>query len=315
MTKSSMTSLRRNPRGCKSGRILGQMLLLLAAIALAILLLSPLRQELLAQITFRKEKQPKTVRVLCFGDSLTAGMSPPRKKFFPYSKYLQSELEKLGNETTASSSPTSRSGSGSKRQHITYHVDYIGLPGWKTTQFLDTLDDEDHGLRPAILDYSKKNKDKPVDGQVAIILAGTNDIPGLLRSADASSGGLDEDAMVEPLAKQLFANLMQLHQAALKAGAVRTIALGIPTSAYQAKNSVAFTLVQHVNHHLRHNIKNENIVFMDFPFNIEHHGDYFAPDGLHFTLEGYQSMGAALAPIVHKAVEGWLADQDRNKKR
>jgi len=49
-------------------------------------------------------------RILCYGDSLTAGTSPPFNELFPYGPYLETELNT------------------SKEEEVV--VRWRGLPGW-----------------------------------------------------------------------------------------------------------------------------------------------------------------------------------------
>lgn len=90
----------------------------------------------------------KSPKVFCFGDSLTAGTSPPHYEEFPYAKYLQDGLR-------------------TKPDLETSMVRWKGFPGWTSTTLLS-----DGGL-PTIIDNilsSVGNLD------LVIILAGTNDL-------------------------------------------------------------------------------------------------------------------------------------------
>lgn len=92
----------------------------------------------------------RTVRILCYGDSLTAGMAPPNRQLCPYATSLQDALDSNNSQ---------------------YHVDHIGLPGWTTQRFLDKLD-EGVGLRHDLSSHETTD--------VVILLGGTNDlrVPG-----------------------------------------------------------------------------------------------------------------------------------------
>jgi len=87
-------------------------------------------------------------RILCYGDSLTAGTSPPDAQYYPYAPHLEKSLKHRGLNVT---------------------VRHRGLPGWTSEQMLKDLDGPRTGLRSAI----------QAAGQglsLVIILAGTNDL-------------------------------------------------------------------------------------------------------------------------------------------
>jgi lysophospholipase L1-like esterase len=83
------------------------------------------------------------MRVLCYGDSLTAGTSPPLDTLHPYAPVLERAL----GSTTAL-------------------VRHLGLPGWTASSMLQYANDE-HGLNSLL---------KRGSPDLAIILAGTNDL-------------------------------------------------------------------------------------------------------------------------------------------
>ena len=83
------------------------------------------------------------LRVLCYGDSLTAGTSPPLDTLHPYAPQLE-----------ASIGPS-------------VLVRHRGLPGATAAAMLQWADDEQRGLRSLL------RKSSP---SLAIILAGTNDL-------------------------------------------------------------------------------------------------------------------------------------------
>lgn len=87
----------------------------------------------------------KTRHILCYGDSLTAGVSGD--KLFPYATSLQAELQLL---------------------HLDVNVSHVGLPGWTTRQFVDVLEDPEKGL------VATMSRLPRVD--VVILWGGTNDM-------------------------------------------------------------------------------------------------------------------------------------------
>ena len=59
-----------------------------------------------------------TKRILCYGDSLTAGFCCGGFKFTPYAKFLKEQLESMNKE-------------------YEYQIDFYGFSGWTTKQLLD----------------------------------------------------------------------------------------------------------------------------------------------------------------------------------
>mmetsp|Transcript_15722 Transcript_15722/g.23818 ORF Transcript_15722/g.23818 Transcript_15722/m.23818 type:complete len:246 (+) Transcript_15722:106-843(+) len=83
--------------------------------------------------------------ILCFGDSITTGMSPPNSELFPFALYLEHAMQQTHN----------------------VKVHNLGLPGFTANQMINDIDGE-HGLRKTL-----KTGDS-ID--VVIIMAGTNDL-------------------------------------------------------------------------------------------------------------------------------------------
>ena len=90
-----------------------------------------------------------TPRILCYGDSLTAGTSPLGQILYPYAPHLERALHQ---QTTL-------------RNAVVRHC---GLPGWTSEQMLADANGALTGLRTAIQAGS------PID--LVILLAGTNDL-------------------------------------------------------------------------------------------------------------------------------------------
>ena len=82
-------------------------------------------------------------RVLCYGDSLTAGTSPPLDALYPYAAVLENAI---GSSVL---------------------VRHRGIPGATAAMLLQCVDDEQRGLRSLL------RKSSP---SLAIILVGTNDL-------------------------------------------------------------------------------------------------------------------------------------------
>ena len=93
------------------------------------------------------------IRIFCFGDSLTAGTSPPEFATYPYAPHLEAALHDRGLKNVI--------------------VRHRGFPGWTSEQLVADLR-APHGLVTALAAAS------PVS--IVILLAGTNDL-GLVPDA------------------------------------------------------------------------------------------------------------------------------------
>ena len=212
-------------------------------------------------------------RIFCYGDSLTAGTAPPVNDLYPYGQSLEREL-----------------GDG-------VVVRWRGLPGWTAQTMDEYLDDGNVGLRAAV-----NGIDNPPISLV-IILAGTNDI-GFLTSSMATTGAApDIDAAVKPI--------LNLHKACIDIvkgeHKIRTLAVGIPGSAWQQMNASASKLADDMNSSIREFAQSypdpdRLVSYTDFPFPYEKN-DLWCADGLHLSPEGYNRLGRDLAPILGQILE------------
>lgn len=198
-------------------------------------------------------------RILCYGDSLTAGTSPPNAEYFPYAPYLEQALKDRGLENVV--------------------VRHRGMPGWTTQQMLKDLDGERTGLRSAIIGAIKQD---PINAlSLVILLAGTNDM------AHHST------------ADQIAANVRSLHEVSYENGVPRTLAIGIPPSGYQSQVPSAAALAVEINGKLEQFVSQEvKASYIAPPFPFKRGGAHWAPDTLHFSPRGYQVLADSLAPVV-----------------
>ena len=189
-------------------------------------------------------------RVFCYGDSLTAGTSPPLDDLFPYAPILEQALDAS-----------------------TAVVRHRGLPGATAAMMLQYADDEQRGLRSLL------RRGQP---SLAIILAGTNDL------------GYNSEST------PIVSAVCGLHELAHSL-AIPTLAVGIPPSAYQVMQSEAAELANMVNRELRAWCldRSDLCSYVDHPITSWSKGDArWAPDGLHFSAEGYKAVGQGLASVV-----------------
>eukprot|EP00591_Stephanopyxis_turris_P014292 CAMPEP_0195542704 /NCGR_PEP_ID=MMETSP0794_2-20130614/51739_1 /TAXON_ID=515487 /ORGANISM="Stephanopyxis turris, Strain CCMP 815" /LENGTH=244 /DNA_ID=CAMNT_0040676841 /DNA_START=180 /DNA_END=914 /DNA_ORIENTATION=+ len=223
------------------------------------------------------EKQQ--VRIFCYGDSLTAGTSPPLDNTFPYGVHLESSLvhhfgTSGGNEETL--------------PNITPVVRWKGLPGWTASTMVEYADDESFGLRASL----RRVQNPSVS--LAIILAGTNDLGYEI----SSSGGGG--------AKKVCHSVIGLHKIAHEEG-VSTMAVSIPPSGWQSASTEGKKIAMDANEMLRSwcTENKDKVTFVEFPFGWNGGGDnddLWSYDGLHFSPEGYRALGEGLAPFVSDIV-------------
>ncbi|KAL7461196.1 hypothetical protein ACHAXS_001619 [Conticribra weissflogii] len=223
-------------------------------------------------------------RILCYGDSLTAGTSPPLNGLFPYGPHLENELQNLMTSSSSSSSL------------LPPVVRWRGLPGWTSSAMEEYMDDSTVGLRSAVRGISNPSL------SLVIILAGTNDV-GMLTSSEPS-GVFDVKKAVEPI--------LNLHRACLECdSSICTLAVGIPGSAWQERNENARMLCRGINEALRNFASDASrsfgrVSYVDFPFEFERgggNGRKWCGDGLHLTPEGYEAFGRGIASTVMKVLE------------
>ena len=204
------------------------------------------------------------LRVLCYGDSLTAGTSPPGFEEFPYAPYLQAQLE--AHEDPRVASTTARA---------------MGFPGWTATQMVETLNSHT-GLATCL-----RASPPP---SVVVLLAGTNDL-GYCAGIDPNKA---RPVILDPI--------LSLHKTCHDLG-IPTVAIGIPSSAYQAMVPDAQALANAVNKGLEEFCQTEDkATYVPFPFGFARGDKKWSPDGLHFSKEGYETLGIHLAPTVAQAL-------------
>ncbi|KAL9185062.1 hypothetical protein ACHAXT_002839 [Thalassiosira profunda] len=206
-------------------------------------------------------------RIFCYGDSLTAGTSPPSDQLHPYGPHLERELIASG--------------------HKEVMVRWRGLPGWTASAMADYLDDGSVGLNP-VLDGIQDPK-----LSLVILLAGTNDIGALTSSLGSGGGEIDATSAVEPI--------LNLHAACHERN-IPTIAMGIPGSGWQEMNTDASSLCREMNELLQDfaNGREKEVTYVGFPFAYQRGDAKWCGDGLHLSAEGYETLGKALAPSVGK---------------
>lgn len=225
--------------------------------------------------TNSEETIPPT-RILCYGDSLTAGTSYPLFDLFPYAPHL----EQILNERDKQQAQSSSGADVAQQQCRRFVVRHRGMPGWTASAMVDALDDGQYGLRSAIRGIQNPSL------SMVIILAGTNDL-GYANSVE-----------------EVLTPIKQLHQIAFEAGVPQTIAIGIPPSGYQNVDTNAKQRATEINQQLQQFCQQSDgkSTFVPFPFEYDNSSGNWAPDGLHFSPQGYQVLGTSLADPVFQAL-------------
>jgi lysophospholipase L1-like esterase len=202
-------------------------------------------------------------RILCFGDSLTSGTSPPNRKImYPYAPYLEQEIHKQGV----------------LKKSIVRHT---GFPGWTSSLLLQGIDDA-NGLRTTI----RKMQDPSFS--LVILLAGTNDLSHPREPAEIAQ------------------DIVDMHKLCHDENVPHTIAIGVPSSAYQSLYPEAKEKANQINQALEQYCASEpKATYVPFPFDFARGDEKWAVDGLHLSKIGYQVLAQSLAPIVENIlVEG-----------
>jgi len=208
-------------------------------------------------------------KVFCYGDSLTAGTSPPFHELFPYGPHLESELKRL---VPSDVSPIVR---------------WSGYPGWCATTMADpsTLDGPS-GLRTFLRNISAKTGSP---ASLCIILAGTNDL----------AYETDSQPIVDAI--------LTLHRAS-HGEEVPTVAVAIPPSVWQRQNSDAANMAAEVNARLEGWCSSSEAggmaKFIECPIDVSTVGNkLWCSDGLHFSPAGFKALGEGLAPSIAKFLQ------------
>jgi lysophospholipase L1-like esterase len=236
----------------------------------------------------------RTHRILCYGDSLTAGTSG--WDLYPYAPYLEQGLLELRDSVA---------------------VRHRGNPGMQAAEMAANLDGPRRGLRSAIQAVTDPSL------SLVIILAGTNDLGYALLAAPN----------VETAAEEISSHLIALHTVCAELGVPRTLAVGIPPSGYQYVNEAARNLATLINERLQQFAsqteaesstsapqqeqqasKSFPVTYVPFPFAYEPDGDNWHSDTLHFSERGYRVLGESLVPVVHSILAGLDADDNGEGK-
>mmetsp|Transcript_16696 Transcript_16696/g.48046 ORF Transcript_16696/g.48046 Transcript_16696/m.48046 type:complete len:324 (-) Transcript_16696:55-1026(-) len=216
--------------------------------------------------------------VVCYGDSLTAGISPPLEHNRPFAPHLQDELNSIRRSARAGSE---------EKTTLPVVVTWRGKPGFTAEQMVRSANDTRYGISPFV-------RFNPRIPDVAVLLAGTNDL-GRRRST-----------------RDILSDIVELHELCRKMGIQRTVAVGVPPSRWQASHAEALSAAAELNDKLEQYCNSTRTptdggqgrgaattsTYVPFPFQYDKEDERWAKDGLHFTPKGYADLGHYLAKPV-----------------
>ncbi len=206
-----------------------------------------------------------TKKIICFGDSLTAGTSPPLNEDFPYGPHLEAALQ------------TNYEAYGRSL------VRWRGLPGWTASALLQ------EGGFSGILDNIEKATSGPAD--LAIILAGTNDL-----AYESDSKSIFQS--ITQLHEVAHSKGVQTMAIGIPPSAWQTQS----ASARLVANQVNHMLENWAKDTGSSNKCMAS--YFPFPITLyDKESGLWSPDGLHFSPTGYKLIGESLAPAVTMALD------------
>ncbi|KAL3934321.1 MAG: hypothetical protein SGBAC_009931 [Bacillariaceae sp.] len=223
-----------------------------------------------------KEEEGGAIRILCFGDSLTAGIQGIRSKqgLAPYGPYLEAALKKLQPK--------------SKEDGIIRPVcvNHTGLPGYTSYDLNHWSARHPPHLNQTLNTFKQEDGTSSLD--MVIIMAGTNDL--------LQQGWLDFN---------ISKSVISMHQLVLDEHNIPlTIALDIPASQYFAVDEKILKEKETLSQNLQTYAKSElRATFVPFPFPYYADDNKWSKDGLHCSKSGYKQLAKSLAPEVQKSLQ------------
>jgi len=212
---------------------------------------------------------PAGIKILGYGDSLTAGWHDDGVNLTPYAPKLEEALgERLGNGTDVL-------------------VKHKGLSGWTAKSMLDAKDEEGIGLR-AIIQRANGG------GQAltaVVIIAGTNDLANFFTPDEIAENVLGLHAIAHQQGVKTISVDVPENAAAMQNK--EYAALRAEVNAKLLQSSLQDTERIHIPCPIK------------FAYDNEKGGELWEQDGLHMSGPGYEALGEGLAPMVEGALKGW----------
>lgn len=223
-------------------------------------------------------------KILCFGDSLTAGYTNNGKSFYPYSRTLEDSLREHEPDVTVATQDITVVSSGGNGITAAMLASRHNL---NSEHNVDVCAKTYIGLKKAIEIHH------PI---LVILMAGTNDLAKPSSTVDV-----------------IMKSIIKLHTTCHKAG-ISTIACSVPPNrvSTSSKEDVAMSQPASLQEYI-HNWKQLNLQIKQWAsnnveqscyFDVEESIAYFPEsnnwelDGLHMSIKGYARLGEKLAPLV-----------------
>ncbi|CAJ1954210.1 unnamed protein product [Cylindrotheca closterium] len=219
------------------------------------------------------EEEGDGIRILCFGDSLTAGLiGINNRQFRPYAPYLETNLGKLQRK--------------SKDNGIVrpVHVNYTGHPGLTSYYLMHGSEAHPSNLNSTLNEFKGDDGTSSLD--MVIIMAGTNDL--------FAQSWLDYS---------ISESVISMHRLVLDEHNIPlTIALDIPGSG-RFEDKKLLQEMDALSQGLQAYAKSElRTTFVPFPFPYKG-GEKWSRDGIHCSERGYRQLAESLAPVVEQSLQ------------
>jgi len=229
-----------------------------------------------APLVFTAGSGPVTHRVLCYGDSLTAGFYSGGQWFQPYGRALANEMAAYG---------------------VTCQVAVCGLTGKSAEEML-------LGVNASLVDQCgilwkglarTLEEDGPFD--LVMLMAGTNDLPFASRRKNAA------------------ANLRALHQLCHRRG-IPTVAMAPPLAPVGDASWCSNRRVLLEDMEIAFQGLAQHLTYMDPSIILSHEDPLmWDPDALHFSQIGSYMLGKSLAKLALELCDGDPASPAHTRRR
>jgi len=203
------------------------------------------------------------IRVLAFGDSLTAGTSPPDYNLYPYSAYLEATLKRPSYDLPAP-----------------IIVRHKGFPGWTASQLLEYAP-MDGGLENII----DSIQNPPLS--LILILAGANDLAYENNKDKILNSIIDLHHLCHDK------DVPHTIALAIPPSGYQTKV----HSVFELAHTINDSLREYCDK------RSDFMTYFPFPFEFQRGDDRWCSDGLHFTKKGYQELAESLAPVVSHVIK------------
>lgn len=200
------------------------------------------------------EEEGEGINILCFGDSLTAGVigiaNQGASRFSPYAPHLESNLKKLQRK--------------SKEGGIVrgVHVNHTGLPGYTSYDMIHPSENQPRNLNRTLNTFKREDGSSSLD--MVIIMAGTNDL-----------------LYQKYFEYDLSESVISLHKLVLNEYRIPlTIAVDVPISRIFSTDDQVLQQIYTLSQGLQRFAESESrTTYVPFPF-APKEGEYWSKDGV-----------------------------------